>query len=324
MTGSFDMDIGLQAESEPNVLAKLKLQKPEWVFMDGELRRWDEATVHISTEAVVRGLNVFEGLKGYWQPNGDFGFVHLQRHYERLARSSHLLFIPFPMSYEEFESACFSLTNALRQPGNDLYIRATLLGVEGHYGRETRADLVLTGYQWEQKSPDPIEVGVSTWRRAADVVMPPRIKTGSNYQVARLARIEGQGRGYEDMILLNELGRVAESTGACVLIVRDGRVITPPTWEGALESITLDVIESLAESLEIVFERRPVDRTELYVADEVGLVGTLAELTPVIAVDGRAPFGVSSTLLSLSARYLAAVRGTELHPSVELAMCPRS
>ena len=84
------------------------------------------------------------------------------------------------------------------------------LVVEGHYGLGTRAELLLTGYQWDQVPPSPITVGVSTWRRASDVVMPPRIKTGTNYQVARLARIEGRSRGYEDMILLNELGRVAD------------------------------------------------------------------------------------------------------------------
>ena len=110
--------------------------------------------------------------------------------------------------------------------------------------------------------------------------MPPRIKTGMNYQVARLARIEGRSRGYEDMILLNESGRVAESTGACVVMVRDGSVHTPPPSEGALESITLDVLCDLCASLGIEFERRPIERSELYIADEVGLTGTLAEITP--------------------------------------------
>jgi branched-chain amino acid aminotransferase len=303
-------------------LGSLRLQKPDWVFFAGEVRPWEEAVLHVSTEAVVRGLNVFEGLKGYWQEDGGFGFVHLARHFARLVRSASLLYIPVTFTYEEFEAACADLTRALRRPDKDLYIRATLFVVEGHYGANTRADLVLTGYQQEQEPPAPITMGVSTWRRAPDVAMPPRIKTGANYQVARLARIEGRSRGYEDMILLNEYGRVAESTAACVLMVRDGRVITTPASEGAMESITADVLEDIGASLGIEFERRPIERTELYVADELGLTGTLTEITLVPALDER-PYPAETPVLSkLAKRYRDAVTGVEPHPAVELAMVP--
>jgi branched-chain amino acid aminotransferase len=300
----------------------LRLQKPEWVFFAGEVRPWDEAVLHVSTEAVVRGLNVFEGLKGYWQEDERFGFVHLERHYARLTRSASLLYIPVSFSYEEFAGTCFDLTRALYRSDKDLYIRATLFVVEGHYGAGTRADLVLTGYQQEKEPPPPITMGVSTWRRAPDVAMPPRIKTGANYQVARLARIEGRSRGYEDMILLNEYGRVAESTAACVLMVRDGRVCTPPPSEGAMESITADVLTEIGASLGIDFVRRPIERTELYIADELGLTGTLTEITLVPALDER-PFPAEAPVLSkLAERYRDAVSGTDPHPAVELAMVP--
>ena len=303
-------------------LGSLRLQKPDWVFFEGEVRPWEEAVLHVSTEAVVRGLNVFEGLKGYWQPDGRFGFVHLARHYLRLSRSASLLYIPVTFSYEEFENACFDLTRALYRPDKDLYIRATLFVVEGHYGANTRADLVLTGYQQEKEPPPPITMGVSTWRRAPDLAMPPRIKTGANYQVARLARIEGRSRGFEDMILLNEYGRVAESTAACVLMVRDGCVCTPPPSEGAMESITVDVLTEIGASLGIDFVRRPIERTELYIADELGLTGTLTEITLVPALDER-PFPAEAAVLSkLAERYRDAVSGTDPHPAVELAMVP--
>ena len=300
----------------------LRLQKPDWVFFSGEVRPWEEAVLHVSAEAVVRGLNVFEGLKGYWQEDGRFGFVHLKRHYARLTDSASLLYIPVTFSYDEFESACFELTRALYRRDKDLYIRATLFVVEGHYGEGTRADLVLTGYQQEKEPPGPITLGVSTWRRAPDVAMPPRIKTGMNYQVARLARIEGRSRGYEDMILLNESGRVAESTGACVVMVRGGSVHTPPPSEGALESITLDVLCDLCASLGIEFERRPVERSELYVADEVGLTGTLAEITLLRSIDDRPLPEEAPLLSSLAKRYREAVTGVDPHPAVELAMVP--
>ncbi len=312
----------VQADPTRWSTGSVQLQKPDWVFFAGKVRPWEEAVLHVSSEAVVRGLNVFEGLKGYWQQDGRLGFVHLERHYIRLTQSANLLHIPVTFSYDEFENACFDLTRALYRPDKDLYIRATLLVVEGHYGEGTRADLVLTGYQQEKEPPEPITTGVSTWRRAPDVAMPPRIKTGVNYQVARLARIEGRSRGYEDMILLNESGRVAESTGACVLVVRGGTVYTPTSSEGVLESITLDVLCELGDSLGIKFVRRPIERSELYIADEVGLTGTLAEITLVRSIDDR-PLPEETPLLSMLAkRYRDAVKGVDPHPAAELAMVP--
>jgi branched-chain amino acid aminotransferase len=185
--------------------------------------------------------------------------------------------------YDEFEGACFELTRALYRQDKDLYIRATLFVVEGHYGANTRADLVLTGYQQEKEPPAPITMGVSTWRRAPDVSLPPRIKTGANYQVARLARIEGRSRGYEDMILLNQSSRVAESTAACAHGARPPRV-HPATLGGAMESITADVLTEIGASLGIDFV--PPDRADrAYIADELGLTGTLTEITLVPALD---------------------------------------
>ena len=300
----------------------LRLQKPDWVFFAGKVRPWEEAVLHVSSEAVVRGLNVFEGLKGYWQEDGGLGFVHLERHYARLTRSARLLHIPMPTTYEDFKHACFDLTRALYRPDKDFYVRATLFVVEGHYGSGTVADLVLTGYQQDKEPPSPIDVGVSTWRRPTDVAMPARIKTGSNYQVARLARIEGGSRGYEDMVLLNQSGRVAESTGACVLLVRDSRVSTPPASEGALESITVDVIADLAAALGIEFLRRPIERSELYIADELGLAGTLSEITLVHALDDVPLPEEQPTLTALARRYREAVTGVNPHPAVELATVP--
>jgi branched-chain amino acid aminotransferase len=304
-------------------IGSIRLQRPDWVFFNGQVRPWEEAVLHISSEAVVRGLNVFEGLKGYWQPDGSFGFVHLRRHFERLSRSARLLHIPVPITYDEFEQACFALTQALYHPDQEFYVRATLFVVEGHYGSGTVADLVLTGYLQERRGlPDPIPMGVSTWRRPSDVALPARIKTGSSYQIARIARIEGRSRGYEDMVLLNSSGRVAESTGACVLMVRDGRVVTPPPSEGALESITVDVIFELAASLEIDISRRPIERSELHIADELCLVGTIGELQLIRSIDEYPLPDQQPLLTALGRRYFDAVTGVDPHPAVELAMVP--
>lgn len=299
----------------------IQLQRPAWVYMGGQLRPWDEAVLHISSEAVNRGLNVYEGLKGYWRYDvSTFGIVALPRHFARLQRSARLLHIPVPVDYDEFTRACRELVEALHTPEQDMWIRATLYVVEGHWGENTRADLVLTAYQQVKARPKPIDVGVSTWQRSTDVSLPPRIKTSTNYQVARLARIEGRGRNFSEMILLNQWGRVAEATGACVLMVRDGKVVTPPPWEGRLESITVDIVHALCDSLGIEFVEQPIDRTELCVAEELAIAGTLAEIVRIRRLDEHLLPEHAPVLSAVADRYWAAVRGLDPHPAVDLAV----
>ena len=301
----------------------MQLQKPAWVYMGGKLRPWEDAVLHISCEAVTRGLNVYEGLKAYWRyDHTALGIVAIRQHFARLKRSARLLHIPVPIDFDAFERACHELVGCLCAPDKDIWVRATLYVVEGHWGENTRADLVLTAYHQDMTRPKPLEVGVSTWQRAGDSTLPPRIKTSTNYQVARLARIEGRGRGFGEMILLNQWGRVAEATGACVLMVRDGAVITSPPWEGRLESITLQLVEALCRSLQIEFVQRPIDRTELLVAEELALAGTLAEIVRVRRVDEHALPDAAPILTAVADRYWAAVRAIDPHPAVELSCIP--
>jgi branched-chain amino acid aminotransferase len=300
----------------------IQLQRPKFVFMGGKLISWDEAVLHVGCEAVTRGLNVFEGIKGYWQPDGRFAIVMLQRHYDRLLRSARLLHIPCHWNFESYLNAIDKLMSSLAEPDQDMWARTTLYVTEGHWGEGTVSDLVVTAYHQAKQVPQPVHLGVSTWRRSTDDSLPARIKTSTNYQVGRLARIEGRALGCQEMVLLNQWGRVAEATGACILIVRDGVVYTPPPTEGALESITVDIVEALAESMGIPFVRRPIDRTELIVADEIALAGTLAELTIVKTFQGR-PLSPDSPIFSaLQTRYFQAVRGIAPHPFVELSVLP--
>ncbi len=298
----------------------MKLQRPAWVYFDGRVRPFEEAVLHISTEGVYRGLNVFEGLKGYWSQDGAaFNLVEVARHYARLRRSARLLHIPVPCTLEKFEQACHDLIRVTLEPGRDLWVRATLYVVEGHWGLDTRADLTLLAYHQPMDRPTPITVGISTWQRASDNSLPARIKTSTNYQVARLARIEGRRHGHTEMVLLNAFGRVAEFTGACLLLVRDGSVITPPASEGALESITVEIVADLCRSLGIEFIRRPIDRTELHICDELAEAGTLAELTPVISIDGEPLPDERPILTAIQDRFFDAVRLVDPHPALALS-----
>lgn len=290
--------------------------------MGGRLCLWDDAKLHVTCEALIRGLNVYEGVKGYWQTDGTFGIVMLRRHYERLRRSARLLHIPCDWTYQEYERATFELVSQLLQPDRDMWARTTLFAVEGHWGEGTVADLVITAYHQDKQPPQAINLGVSTWQRSVDVSLPARIKTGTNYQVSRLARIEGRAHGCQEMVLLNQWGRVAETTGACILMVRDGIVYTPPATEGALESITLDAVEALAESMGTRFVRRPIDRTELLIADELAVCGTLAELPLVKSIEGQAVSEDAPILRALQTRLLNAFRGIDPHPAIELSLLP--
>jgi len=287
--------------------------------MGGKLRSWDEATLHVGCEAVTRGLNVFEGIKGYWQPDGRFGVIKLRQHYERLRRSARLLHIPFEQTYDEYVKAIHDLLGTLLETDRDMWARTTLYVTEGYWGENTLADLVVTAYHQDKQIPDLINLGVSTWQRSADISLPARIKTSTNYQVGRLARIEGRARDCQDMVLLNQWGRVSEATGSCILMVREGIIYTPPATEGALESITVDIVEALAHSMGIKFIRRPVDRTELLVADEIAICGTLAEVTLVKSIEGLPLHKEPSILKALQNRYFQSVRGIEPHPFVELS-----
>lgn len=299
-----------------------QLQRPQFVYMKGKLVPWDEATLHVGCEAVARSLNVFEGLKGYWQPDGRFGIVMLRRHYERLYRSARLLRLPWEQTYEEYQQAVNEIVSALVEPSRDMWARTTLFAIEGHWGEGNVADLVITAFHQDKVVPSPINLGVSTWQRSGDLALPARVKAGTNYQVARLARMEGRDRGCQEMVLMNQWGRVAETTGACILLVREGVVYTSPATEGALESITVDIVEALALSMGVKFVKRPIDRTELLIADELAICGTLAEITLVDSVEGQRLPARSSILQTLQSRYMDAVRGVTPHPFIELAMLP--
>lgn len=286
-----------------------QLQTPQWALVNGELVDYSDVRIHIRAEALTRALSVFEGLKGYWDTADDvFAIRSPRRHYERLCRSAKLLHIPVTFGYEDYVEWLSLLGRELLVPGRDLWFRTTLYVTEGHWGEGTAADLVITAFTQRRLEPDPMRLGVSTWRRAGDVAMPYRVKCSANYVVGRLARIEVRRLGFDDAVMLNEFGRVAEATGACVVIADRNGVVTPPPFEGALESITVDALEEVCSDMGIPFHRRPIDRTELLGARECGLAGTISELTLVSEVDGYT-FDQEGLLSDVRSRYIAAMRG---------------
>lgn len=294
-----------------------QLQHPAWALVNGDLARYDGVRIHISAEALTRAVSVLEGVKGYWDTAGQvFSIRTPRRHYDRLCRSAQLMQIPVHFGYQEYVAWLGTLARALLVPDRDLWFRTTLHVTEGHWGEATSADLVTTAFTQRQEDPDPMRIGVSTWRRGGDVTLPARVKCSANYSVGRLARIEVGRHGHDDAVLLNEWGRVAEGTASCVVAVVGGEVVTPPPTEGCLDSITVDVLEAAAADVGTPFVRRPLDRTELLSAAECGLVGTVSELTMVEEVDWHVCGG--PVLPALRVRYMAAMRGASPLPGVDL------
>lgn len=295
-----------------------QLQTPRWASVDGQLVPYEDVKIHISAEALTRALSVFEGVKGYWNPDTTVFSVRSPRqHYDRLVRSASLFHIPVDVDYAEFLRRLGDLAGELLVPHRDLWFRPTLYVTEGHWGEGTHASLVITAFTQQKESSEPMRLGVSTWRRGSDVDLPTRVKSSANYVTARLARIEARRLGYDDAILLNREGRVAEATGACMVLGLDGGVVVPPSSEGALDSLTVRILEHLCVRDGIPFTRRPVDRTEVLSAQEVGIAGTISELTLVEEVDGFR-FPVDGLLSGLRASYLRLMRGEDVLPELEM------
>jgi branched-chain amino acid aminotransferase len=280
------------AEREGTVAHAEQTENPAYLWWNGERRPWAEATVHVTELGWSTVGAVFEGIRAYWdEAAGDLHVFRLQEHLERLARSTKLVRLPLPYALDELTAAILDL---LRANGSreDTYIRplAYAANASGKRLSQVGADaavLINTRPMPSHLFTGHVETAkVSSWRRISDEVMPPRVKNLSNYRNGQLASMEARQDGYDTAILLNQGGTVAEGPGACLMLVRDGKLITPDVTSSILESITRDALLTLArEALGVEVVERPVDRTELYLADEVFSCGTAAEITPLVAID---------------------------------------
>ncbi|HEY8448592.1 MAG TPA: branched-chain amino acid transaminase [Thermomicrobiales bacterium] len=298
----------------------MSIQYPQYLWLNGELRRWEEGTIHISELGWSTVGAVFEGIRAYWNEEREELYVfRLREHLERLHRSMKLVRLPIDYSIEELTQAIVDLLRA-NNPREDTYIFPLAYHQDSYASRYDLPQLRPAIHIWTKRMPSHLGTGmtmtarVSSWRRISEDVMPPRVKNLSNYRNGQLARMEAALDGYNTALLLNSAGKVAEAPGACVMLVRNGRLITPDLTSSILESITRDALLTLArEELRLPVEERTVDRTELYVADEVFLCGTAAEISPIVSIDkytiGNGEIGpVTRELDSLFARV---VRGQE-------------
>ncbi len=265
---------------------------PTYLWWNGKRQRWEDATIHVTEIGWSTVGAVFEGIRAYWDDQSEELFIfRLREHLDRLAQSMKLVRLSLDYSADALTEAILELLRA-NESRADTYIRP--LGyAAGSIGKRF-AQLGQESALLINTSPMPSHLltgltqtaKVSSWRRVSDEIMPPRIKNLSNYRNGQLAGMEARNDGYDTALLLNTQGTVAEAPGACVMHVRGGRLITPDVTSSILESITRDALIILArESLGLEVVERPVDRTELLLADEVFLCGTAAEITPIVSID---------------------------------------
>lgn len=272
--------------------------EPGFAWMDGRVVAWEDCVLHGRSQAAFWGANVFEGIRGYWCPEARrLNLFRLRDHLARLRQSMRAVRLAVPYTDAELAGACAALCGANEFRCDVHLVIVAYFGMGPGFdtlGLTEETGVYITGVP-RPRSPgfeDGIDVAFSSWRRISDDTMPPRIKTGANYHNSRLAHQEAVRNGYATALILNQRGTVAESPGANVAMVRGGSLVTPPPTSGALEGITLATVGDLArKGLDLAFCQREIDRTELYAADEVMLCGTLAEVLPIVSVDGLAVGG---------------------------------
>jgi branched-chain amino acid aminotransferase len=264
-------------------------KRPELLSLNGHLVTYGSACVHMLTPAFKYGACAFEGLRGYRDAAREEVHVfRLREHLERLRFSMHVMRFDDAPSDEVMTRALRELIRANRITG-DCHIRL-MVWVDGE-GEQTATGPIGWGIAALPRDPDPrvregIHVAVSSWTRIADNAMPPRIKVTANYNNGRLSGLQAKTDGYGGVILLTASGHVSETPGACVFIVREGRLVTPSRTDDILESITrTTVLEMARDELGVEAEERPIARTELYAAEEAFLCGSGNEIQPILSVD---------------------------------------
>jgi branched-chain amino acid aminotransferase len=260
------------------------------IWLDGNIVSVNDAKINVLSPTSQFGLNVFEGIRCYWnnEQNQLYAF-RLDDHFRRLKRSQKLLMIEDKYTIDDMKNALISTVRA-NDYREDIAVRQTIFieGFGSWSSTETAGMFVSPipkGKSNAEYNKRGLDCCVSSWRRIDDNVMSPRIKCGANYINSRMAQLEAIRNGYDTSIFLNSDGKVAEGPGSCLFIVRDGVLITPMLTESVLESITRDTIIRIAEMDGITVEERTIDRTELYMCDEAFLCGSAMEITPINSVD---------------------------------------
>ncbi len=269
------------------------MEQAELIWMNGEFVAWEDAKVHVLTHGLHYGTGVFEGVRCYDTEIGPAVFRHAD-HVDRLFKSAELYYMPLPFTRAQLRGATLDLIgrNGLRA----CYIRPLAFrgyGTMGLFPLESPVDVTIAAWPWgaylgDAGKRDGIRAKVSSWRRISPDSLIPAAKATGQYLNSVLAKIESHKAGYQEAILLDDHGHVCEGSGENVFVVRDGAITTPPLSASILDGISRKTVITLARDLGFELVERNLTRAELYLADEVYLTGTAAELVPVREIDDHA------------------------------------
>jgi branched-chain amino acid aminotransferase len=284
------------------------------IWMNGELVDWADATVHVGAHGLHYGSGVFEGIRAYDTDRGTEIF-RLSEHLQRLHNSAKLLYMDLPFSVEELRAACWDLIGANGIP--EAYLRPVAFFGYGELGvsaQENPVDVAIMSWPWgtylgEEALKSGIRAKVSSWERVGPNVIPHVAKATGVYLNSMLAVTEAQRAGYDEAILLTHDGYVADGSGENIFVVKDGVIATPDLSASILPGITRDTIIQIAQDLGYPVVQKQLIRTDLYLADEVFMCGTAAEVTPIREIDDHVVGPPGPVTLELQKEYLDLVHG---------------
>ena len=263
------------------------------IWLNGELVDWADAKIHVLTHSLHYGTGVFEGIRAYETDRGPAVF-RLTDHMVRMANSAKILLMDLPYSVDELIQAVKDTVRSTGLPS--CYIRPIAYYGYGEMGLNTlpcSVDVAIACWPWGAYLGDDavskgVRMKISSWTRHDHNTMPPASKTTGNYVNSSLAKVEALKAGYDEAVMLNPAGLVSECTGENIFVVRGGTIITPPLASGALEGITQSSVMAIARDFGYEVRVGELARSDLYVAEEMFVCGTAAEVSAVNSVDDRA------------------------------------
>jgi branched-chain amino acid aminotransferase len=290
------------------------METAELIWQNGEFVPWADAKVHVLSHGLHYGTGVFEGIRCYETERGPAVFRH-REHLERLEKSAELYYFELPYSSEQLRQATHELIrkNGLRS----CYIRPLAFrgyGEMGLYAQSAPIEVIVAVWPWgaylgEDGKRHGIRTKVSSWRTISGDSLIPHAKASGQYLNSILAKTESANAGYDEAILLDQQGCVSEGSGENVFLVREGVLCTPPHTAAILDGITRNSVVQIAGDLGYKVEERDIARSELYLADEMFLTGTAAELVPVREVDDHALGEPGEITRVIQARFEDALHG---------------
>jgi branched-chain amino acid aminotransferase len=268
----------------------MNVDPTDLIWMNGEFVAWEDAKVHVLTHGLHYGTGVFDSMRCYETDRGPAVFRNAE-HLERLRRSAELYYMPMSYSVEELRSATLELV--ARNGLSSCYIRPLVnrgYGTMGLNPLDASVDVTIACWEWgtylgEEGQRNGVRAKVSSWRRISPDSLIPHAKASGQYLNSVLAKVESTKAGYDEAILLDDHGHVCEGTGENIYIVRDGEISTPGQHNSILDGITRRSLIQIARDLGYTVVERNVARAEMYLADEMFLSGTAAELVPVREID---------------------------------------